>query len=58
MDLKKQRYYHFFPVAPAIMPARVSTNPSTKPMPVPGVEEDATLLEEDDARSPKVEAAT
>ena len=49
---------YFLPVALAIKPARVSTTPSTKPLPAPGLEEEATLLEEEEARSPNVEAAT
>ena len=45
-------------MAEAIIPARVSTNPSTSPTPVPGLEDDAALLEDEDTKSPKVEAAT
>ena len=45
-------------MALAIKPANVSTNLSTKPTPEPSLEEEATLLEDDEARSPNVEAAT
>ena len=49
---------YFFPVALAMKPARVSTTPSTKPPPAPWLEDEATLLEDEEARSLNVEAAT